>query len=178
MSDFGVLNTRKRGIIALIHSFVFLGIAAHGFASPKYGMLHRSGAMGDFILLGIYPIVASILAWLVTLSRCVPERVYFSLCTCSATFGLLRTIYGDTALPVAQYMRVIMLSSAAVVGFLIVRTLSRATVEPARDPSASLRAGPATPCAMAALPSESQESEPPGLLRADNRSQVSEVCPR
>ena len=125
MNDFWVLNTRKRALIALIHSLVFLGIAIHGFASPKAGVLLRgSGGTGDFILIGIYLTVASILAWLVSLARCARERMYFVLCTGSATFGLLRTIFGDASLPAAQYMRVILLSSAVVVGSLILRSFS------------------------------------------------------
>ena len=133
MNDFGVLNNRKRALIALIHSFVFLGIAIHGFASPKLGVLCGSGAIGDFILIGIYLVVASILAWLVSLSRCLRERAYFAMCATSATFGLLRTILGDSSLPVAQYMRVIMLSSAVAVGFLILRSFSRPLSEQASD---------------------------------------------
>jgi hypothetical protein len=129
MNDFGVLNSRKRALIALIHSFAFLGIAIHGFASPKSGVLRGPGATGDLVLIGIYLVVASILAWLVTLSRCIRERVYFALCATSATFGLLRTVFGDPALPIAQYMRLIMLSSAVAVGILIVRTFSRPVAE-------------------------------------------------
>lgn len=129
MNDFGVLNNRKRALIALIHSFVFLGIAIHGFASPKLGVLRGSGTIGDFVLIGIYLIVASILAWLVTLSRCARERLYFALCATSATFGLLRTIFGDPALPIAQYLRVIMLSSAVAVGILIARNFSHPVTE-------------------------------------------------
>jgi len=144
MSDFGVLNNRKRAVIALIHSVVFLGIAMHGFLSPKAGILHGAGATSDFILLGIYLIVASILGWLVSLSRCLTERGYFALCTCSATFGLMRTTFGDTGLPIAQYMRVIMLSSAVVVGVLIVRTLS--SLEPGRGRDAQTAA--AEPAAL------------------------------
>jgi hypothetical protein len=129
MNDFGVLNNRKRAVIALIHSFVFLGIAIHGFASPKAGVLHGFAAPGDLVLIGIYLVVASILGWLVRLSRCLRERAYFAMCTTSAAFGLLRTILGDSALPVAQYMRVIMLSSAVAVGILIVRNFSRPVSE-------------------------------------------------
>jgi hypothetical protein len=128
MNDFGVLNNRKRALIALIHSFVFLGIALHGFTSPKTGILLR-GSTGDFILIGIYLIVASILAWLVSIARCTRERVYFALCASSATFGLLRTIFGDVSLPAAQYLRVIMLSSAVVVGTWILRSFSRPVTE-------------------------------------------------
>lgn len=124
MNDFGVLNSRKRALIALVHSLVFLGIAIHGFVSPKLGVLHGSRAVGDFALTGIYLVVASILAWLVTWSRCWCERVYFAFCAASASFGLLRTIFGDSALPVAQYMRVIMLSCAVAIGIVIVRTSS------------------------------------------------------
>jgi len=129
MNDFGVLNNRKRALIALIHSFVFLGIAIHGFASPKAGILAGTAAIGDFILVGIYLIVASILAWLVSLSRCLRERAYFAMCATSASFGLLRTILGDSSLPIAQYMRVIMLSSAVAVGILIFRNFSRPVSE-------------------------------------------------
>jgi len=129
MNDFGVLNSRKRALIALIHSFVFLGIAIHGFASPKLGVLRGPGSVGDFILIGIYLIVASILGWLVGLSRCLRERAYFAMCATSATFGLLRTILGDSSLPIAQYMRVIMLSSAVTVCILILRSFTRAVSE-------------------------------------------------
>ena len=129
MNDFGVLNNRKRALIALIHSFVFLGIAIHGFASTKPGVLRGSAALGDLVLIGIYLVVASILAWLVSLSRCLRERAYFAMCATSATFGLLRTIFGDPSLPVAQYMRVIMLSSAVAVGIFILRNFSRPAPE-------------------------------------------------
>ncbi len=132
MNDFGVLNSRKRALIALIHSFIFLGIALHGFTSPKAGiLLHHRSPIGDLALIGIYLIVASILAWLVTISRCARERIYFGLCTTSATFGLLRTIFGDASLPVAQYMRVIMLTSAVFVGTWILRSFSRPVTESA-----------------------------------------------
>jgi len=128
MKEFGVLTNRKRALIALLHSFVFLGIAIHGFVAPKCGVLQGSGRIGDFILMGIYLIVASILFWLVTLSRGVRERAYFLLCAGSATSGLLRTILGDPTIPAAQYLRVIFLSSAVGVGFLLIRSFSRDVV--------------------------------------------------
>ena len=130
MNDFGVLNNRKRALIALIHSLVFLGIATHGFASPKAGILTPGlVAIADLVLIGIYLTVASILAWLVSISRCTKERVYFVLCAGSATFGLLRTVFGDAAVPAAQYLRVILLTSAVVVGSLIFRSFSRPVAE-------------------------------------------------
>src|ERR1035438_6096689 len=106
--EFGILTNRKRALVALVHSVVFLGIASHGFASTKAGILTPGlVATADIVLIAIYLTVASILAWLATLSKCARERVYFALCTSSATFGLLRTVFGDIALPAAQYLRVI-----------------------------------------------------------------------
>lgn len=131
MNDFGILTNRKRAIIALVHSVVFLGIAMAGFASRKNGVLHGSVPAGDYVLIMIYLTVTSVLAWLVAISRCVRERVYFALCVCSATFGLLRTGFGDAALPIAQAMRVVMLSSAVLLGFSIVRLYSRPAAEAA-----------------------------------------------
>jgi len=130
MNEFGILTNRKRVLIALIHSLVFLGIAMHGFASPKAGILLSGfAATADLILIAIYLVVASILAWLVGISRGAKERVYFALCASSATFGLLRTIFGDAALPAAQYLRVIMLTSAVLVGTWILRSFSRPVTE-------------------------------------------------
>jgi hypothetical protein len=130
MNHFGVLINRKRAVIALIHSIFFLGIAIHVFAAPKGGILH-GGPGGDFALVIIYLVVSSILAWLVGISRAGIERAYFTLCACSASFGLLRTVFGDSSLPAAQYLRVILLSSAVAVGGLIVRSFSRAVGEAA-----------------------------------------------
>jgi hypothetical protein len=131
MNDFAILTNRKRGLIALIHSVVFLAIALHGFAAPKLGILAPGTvATGDIVLIVIYLTVASILTWLATISRCVRERIYFLLCTSSATFGLLRTVFGDAALPAAQYLRVLMLLSAVILGSTIVRSFYRPVVEP------------------------------------------------
>lgn len=127
MDQFGVLSNRKRAVIALVHSIVFLGVAASGFVSPKLGILHGNGTTGDFVLLGIYLVVSSILFWLITISRPVVERVYFAVCATSAVSGLLRTIVGDHAVPPAQYVRVLMLSSAVAIGLGIVRYYSRSS---------------------------------------------------
>jgi len=130
MNEFAVLTNRKRTLIALVHSVVFWGIALHGFASPKAAVvLHGSGAAAGIALIAIYLTVASILSWLVSISRCARERVYFALCASSATFGLLRTIFGDAGLPAAQYLRVAMLTSAVAVGAWILRSFSRPVPE-------------------------------------------------
>ena len=125
MDQFGVLTNRKRAVIALVHSIVFLGVAASGFVSPKLGVLHGNGATGDFVLIGIYLIVSSILLWLVSISRGLVERGYFVFCAASASSALVRTMLGDQLVPHAQSLRVLMLSLAVVVGFLIVRSHSR-----------------------------------------------------
>jgi hypothetical protein len=130
MNEYAILTNRKRALIALAHSLVFLGIACHGFLSPRpAAVLVGPRATVNVLLIAIYLTVAAILAWLVSISKCARERVYFALCASSATFGLLRLIFGDAALPVAQYLRVIMLTSAVLVGGWIFRSFSR----PARE---------------------------------------------
>jgi hypothetical protein len=129
MNPFAVLTNRKRALIALIHSLVFLGIALHGFAAPKTGILHAAVPASDFVLVMIYLTVAAVLGWLAAIARCAAERLYFILCASSATFGLLRVSFGDVAIPAAQYLRVLMLTSAVVVGTLIVRFFSRPALE-------------------------------------------------
>jgi hypothetical protein len=124
--NFAILINRKRALIALLHSLVFLGIASHGFLSLRPAAVFQGpGATASVVSVAIYFTVASILTWLVNLSRCTRERLYFALCACSATSGLLRTIFGDTALPAAQYVRVVMLTSAVFVGSWIFRSFSR-----------------------------------------------------
>src|SRR5690349_7233838 len=126
MPDFAILTNRKRALIALIHSIVFLGIAFHGFAAPKAGIVNgRFTSSGDVALLLIYTVVASILLWLVSLSRGWRERCYFLLCAGSASSGLLRTVLGDPRFPAGQYLRVILLSSAVILGTAILRSFSR-----------------------------------------------------
>ena len=130
MNEFGVLTNRKRALIALAHSLVFLGIASHGFVSPKAAAVFQGpGATLSIALIVIYFTVASILAWLVSISRCARERLYFVLCASSASFGLLRTIFGDAALPAVQYLRVVALTSAVMVGAWIFRSFSRSVPE-------------------------------------------------
>lgn len=126
MNQFAILTNRKRALIALVHSVFFLGIALYGFTSARpAAVFHGHGAALSITLVVIYLIVSSVLAWLVAISRCAVERLYFALCASSATFGLLRIIFGDAALPPAQYLRVIMLTSAVIVGVWISRFHSR-----------------------------------------------------
>jgi len=127
MAEYTVLTNRKRALIALAHSLVFWGIALHGFFSPRSALALRApGAVSGMILVAIYVVVAAVLTWLATISRHTTERLYFALCASSASFGLLRTIFGDIVLPAAQYLRVAMLTSAVLVGTWILRFFSHA----------------------------------------------------
>lgn len=128
MGEFSILTNRKRAIVALVHSVVFLLIATRQMiaATPAAGIWVASVSTGTWILCGIFTIVSSILLWLLLISRGWLEKFYFGLCTISATSGLLRTTLGDQAFHAGLYVRVVMLVSAVLVGLLIVRVHSRA----------------------------------------------------
>jgi hypothetical protein len=127
MGDFSILTNRKRAIVALVHSIVFLIIATRQMvgANPAAGIWVASVSTGTWVLCGIFVVVSSILLWLFLISRGWMEKFYFGLCTVSATSGLLRTAFGDQAFHAGLYIRVIMLVSAVLVGLLIVRAHSR-----------------------------------------------------
>ena len=86
MESFSILNSRKRAIIALIHTIVFLGVAgiqaAVSHAEPL--AIHGSRASSAVILLGIYLVVTTVLLLLLKASDCTKEKVYFALCAGSA----------------------------------------------------------------------------------------------
>jgi hypothetical protein len=130
MRGFSILTNRKRAIVALVHSVVFLLIAVRQMvaATPAAGIwLPSSVGAGTWILCGIFAIVSSILLWLLVNSRGWMEKFYFAFCTISATSGLLRTAAGDQAFHAGLYIRVLMLVSAVLVGLLIVRRHSPAS---------------------------------------------------
>jgi hypothetical protein len=117
MSPYFVLTNRKRAIVALAHTVVFLGIAMAGF----WMVIHPLGAespLSAWIIAGVYAAVASVLA---ACSRNGLERLYFAFCTTSAAFGLARQIVGDPRLFVAVYIRVAMLGCAVIAGLAIMR---------------------------------------------------------
>ena len=128
MVEFSILTNRKRAVVALVHSVVFLLIAVRQMvaANPAAGIWVASTvSRGTWILCGIFTIVSSILFWLLLISRGWLEKCYFAFCTISATSGLLRTAGGDQAFHAGLYIRVIMLVSAVLVGLMIVRIHSR-----------------------------------------------------
>jgi hypothetical protein len=128
MGGFSILTNRKRAIVALVHSVVFLLIAVRQMvaANPAAGIWVASAvSRGTWILCGIFAIVSAILFWLLVISRGWMEKIYFGLCTVSASSGLVRTAAGDQTFHAGLYIRVVMLVSAVLVGLLIVRIHSR-----------------------------------------------------
>jgi hypothetical protein len=128
MGGFSILKNRKRAVVALVHSVVFLLIAVRQMvaAVPAPGIWNLPTVRtGTWILCGIFVVVSAILFWLFIISRGWMEKIYFGLCTVSATSGLLRTAAGDQAFHAGLYIRVVMLVSAVLVGLLIVRRHSR-----------------------------------------------------
>jgi hypothetical protein len=127
MRGFSILTNRKRAVVALVHSIVFLLIAVRQMlaAAPVAGVWVPSTVRpGTWVLCGIFALVSAILLWLLVISRRWMEKFYFAFCTLSAGSGLLRTAAGDQAFHAGIYVRVVMLVSAVIVGLLIVRTHS------------------------------------------------------
>jgi|SRR5208283_972523 len=132
MGGFSILTNRKRAIVALAHSVVFLLIAMGQMfaASPAAGVrLPSRVPPGTWALCGVFTLVSTILLWLLVISRGWMEKLYFGFCTLSASSGLLRTAVGDQAFHAGLYIRVAMLVSAVLVGLLIVRMHSQKSPE-------------------------------------------------
>ncbi len=128
MRDFSILTNRKRAIVALVHSIVFLFIASWQMvlAAPAAGVwLPANVPTRTWVLCGIFGVVSVILFWLFMVSRGWTEKLYFGMCTVSASSGLLRTVLGDQAFHAGLYIRVVMLASAVLVGLVIMRIHSR-----------------------------------------------------
>ena len=71
MGGFSILTNRKRAIVALVHSVVFLLIAVRQMvaAQPSTGIWVASTvSRGTWILCGIFAIVSAILFWLLVIS--------------------------------------------------------------------------------------------------------------
>src|SRR6516165_9186399 len=94
MNSFTILNSRKRAIIALIHTVVFLCVAAlqTALSHASAFSIHRDKVVGGIILLIIYTIVTTVLLILLQMASHATERLYFAFCATSAAFGLLRTL--------------------------------------------------------------------------------------
>ncbi len=131
MESYGILNNRKRVIIALIHSFVFLGIAIMSLPSaPKAGLLYpaKDFSAGNIAVFCVYLIVSSVLGVLVRYSRGLKERAYFGFCTATASIGLLRALIGDPVPHVGPIARVLLLTTAVFFGFAMLSAFSESPV--------------------------------------------------
>ncbi|MGB8888901.1 MAG: hypothetical protein WCC87_19390 [Candidatus Korobacteraceae bacterium] len=127
MDRFAIINSRKRAVIALVHSVFFLGVAGLQLAishAEPFSIRGEKIAAG-IVLLVIYVIVTVVLLVLLRFSHCAKEKLYFAFCAASAGFGLLRILLGDPVLH-ANVMRVLLLSCAVFVGSGILRTHSAA----------------------------------------------------
>ena len=122
MQEFAILTNRKRAVIALAHSVFFLLIAVVSAAVGRStGPIWSAASAGRIVLLSIFVVVSSILVYLVGISGCSIEKLYFGFCATSASLGLLRTLLGDANLPSGQYLRVLMLICAVITGCVIWR---------------------------------------------------------
>jgi len=124
MNQFAILSNRKRAIIALVHTVFFLLVAViqTALSHPTAAFtLHGHNETSTLVLVTIYSIVTTVLLILFGYSRGFVERLYFACCSTSAGFGLLRSLVGDPPLHVAQYVRVLMLVCAVLVGSVILR---------------------------------------------------------
>jgi hypothetical protein len=115
-----VLTNRKRAIVALVHTVVFLGVSFVGFVTVVRP-LETSSPVSAWILATVYLVVSAVLWTLTAISRRAVERLYFALCATSAAFGLWRQIAGDPRMHLAVYVRVMLLAGAVAVGSWILR---------------------------------------------------------
>jgi hypothetical protein len=130
MNRFRILNSRKRAIIALVHSVVF-GLLAGYQLMVNYHPAPLIGASaetvtGAAILTFIYFTVTTILFLLVLASRSPIEKLYFAFCATSAGVGLLRILFGDPTIYAGNLLRVLMLGCAVITGTLVLRLHSEA----------------------------------------------------
>ena len=120
MHRYVILTTRKRAIVALVHSVAFLLIALYGLITVVRPLGTVSPASA-WTLAGVYVAVSSALAVLTAMAGDWRERLYFAFCATSAAFGLLRQILGDPPMHFAVYVRIALLSCAVLTGLGIVR---------------------------------------------------------
>ncbi len=121
-AGYTILNSRKRALIALVHTVFFLLLATwQSTGAPRSASLlwHRDGS----VIAGgiVYTIVTSVLVWLLAISAGARERMYFGLCAASAGTALVRMLVGEINVPGGGVARVVMLASAVVVGITILR---------------------------------------------------------
>ena len=120
MTGFVILTNRKRVIVALVHTVVFLGLAVYT-AFLTIRPLGAASPTSAWILGAVYLLVSAALLMLTAVSRNSRERLYFGLCTSSAALGLCRQILGDARLYSAAPLRVALLACAVLTGLAMLR---------------------------------------------------------
>ena len=128
--EYGILNNRKRAIIALVHSIVFLAIAMMGLQSPpKTGLFTGQGTLftpGRVATFFVYLIVTSVLLILIRYSRCRHERAYFAFCSRACRRRLAaRSLWRYPIPHVGAVARLLLLGVAVIVGFAILQVHSQ-----------------------------------------------------
>ena len=132
-----ILTNRKRVIIALVHTVVFLGVALRG-PFTRVAALRAGSPASSWIMAAVYLLVSSILVLLAARSLNALERIYFACCTTSAGFGLARQLVGDPRMYAAAWIRVAMLALAIAVGLRILRAYGGSPVRsPGPGPDSS-----------------------------------------
>jgi hypothetical protein len=126
-APFTILNSRKRALVALIHSMFFLGLAArdlavHARLAGAFGTSHALA--GSLVLAGVYLVVSGVLIALLCYSGGRLERLYFGFCAASASSGLVRAIAGDANFAAGRFLRVGMLVAAVCTGLVLLRIQS------------------------------------------------------
>ena len=124
MGGYVVLTNRKRAMVALAHSVVFLALAAYrsrGSVRP----LKLTSRPSLWAMPFIYLAVSTVLIVLTRMAGNASERLCFGFCATSATFGLARQIASDPHLHVAVYVRVTMLACAVLTSVDSPRILDR-----------------------------------------------------
>jgi hypothetical protein len=125
MPEFRILNSRKRAIIALVHSLAFGLLAFYQFLTNYHPLALIRASAGHFAvpiaLTVVYLSVTTVLILLATISIAAVEKLYFLCCSASAGAGLLRVAVGDPTLNAGNMLRVAMLGAAVIIGFFILR---------------------------------------------------------
>jgi hypothetical protein len=126
-APFTILNSRKRALIALIHSVFFLALATRDLviSARLAGILDKTHvSAGSVALVSIYVIVSGVLFTLFGYSAGLLEKLYFAFCAASAGSGLVRAVVGDANFAAGAYLRVVMLVCAAGTGIILLRAQS------------------------------------------------------
>jgi hypothetical protein len=128
VTHYAILNNRKRTIIALVHTVAFGLLALWQYTSnwrPTALIVAKSPHLaGPIALTAIYLVVTVVLFALLRYSASTLERLYFAFLSISAGIGLVRVAVGDPTLRFGGLLRVLLLGSATLIGFLILKQQS------------------------------------------------------